>query len=267
MPTAKPWALGWLAETDYFVELARELNLCTGPDADDDTKLEFAAIRYVNGKTWWPNFMQCHVNGSIEPVFAVYVDFMPRSYPPAWIPRAELIDRRYVERLKAFMPLDERPQWFTCQDGSYTPWRYRGAVPPEGALWMDVSIYRPHPDTDYDRDAFIEDTDEAWPEQDGDEELDCDDGAVDAEGDFSEEGDYIDEEADEEEGESLADDAEPITVDIPHSRDSSEDVEQAYDMPKELEAVSAVDVSEGVLGALPSALGTFKLSRMTQEAI
>ena len=76
-----------------------------------------------------------------------------------------------------------------------------------------------------------------------------------------------DEEADEEEGESLADDAEPITVDIPHSRDSSEDVEQAYDMPKEVEAVSAVDVSEGVLGALPSALGTFKLSRMTQEAI
>ena len=260
MPTAKPWALGWLAETDCFVELARELNLCTGPDADDEIELEAAAIHHVSEKTWWPNLMQCHVNGSIEAVFAVYVDFMPRSYPPDWIPRAELIERKYVERLKDFMELDERPQWFTCKDGSYTPWRYRGAVPPEGALWMDVSIYRPHPDTDYDRDAFIENMDE---DQDGevdDEELDCDYGADDAEGNFSEEGDYVDEEADELEGESAVDDAELTTADIPHSRDSSEDLDQVYESPRMVDAASTVNVSEGVLGALSSPLGMCDLS-------
>ena len=69
----------------------------------------------------------------------------------------------------------------------------------------------------------------------------------------------VDEEADEE-GESSMDDPELITVDILHSRDGSEDVDQGYKIPKTLEAASAVNVPESGLGALPSTFGMCVLS-------
>ena len=52
VPTPRPWALGWLAEREYFIELGRQLsNLCKGPDADDIIKLEGAAMGYVISDT------------------------------------------------------------------------------------------------------------------------------------------------------------------------------------------------------------------------
>lgn len=169
IPRLKPWALGWLADREYFIELGRELNLCKGPDADNKIKLEATAIRYVASKTWWPNLMQCVVGGSSELVFAVYVDYKRRAYPPPSIPRSELLPRKFCERLEAYLPLDDDPQWFTCMDGSYTPWRYGGQEPSPNAVWMDVSIYQPHPEADYDRIELVEedeyDAEEYYDEQ------------------------------------------------------------------------------------------------------
>ena len=69
-PMAKPWALGWLADREYFIELGRVLNLCQGSAAEDIIKLEAAAIHHVTSKTWWPNLVECIVDGSSEHVFA-----------------------------------------------------------------------------------------------------------------------------------------------------------------------------------------------------
>ena len=55
-------------------------------------------------------------------------------------------------------------------------------------------------------------------------------------------------------------DAELIRADKPHSRDSSEDLCQAYEPPQMVEAASTVNVSEGMLGAISSALGMCDLS-------
>ena len=68
--------------------------------------------------------MQCVDLGSLELVFSVYVYYRRRLNPPLSIPRSALLPRKYCDRLEAYMPLDDDPQWFTCRDGSYTPWHY-----------------------------------------------------------------------------------------------------------------------------------------------
>ena len=190
-PVARPWALGWLADREYFIELGRVLNLCQGSAAEDIIKLEAAAIHYVTSKTWWPNLVECIVDGSSEHVFAVYVDYKRRPYPPSSIPRSELIPRKYCDRLDVYMPLDDDPQWFTCINGSYTPWRYAYQEPGPKAIWMDVSRYAPHPDADYDRIEFAEEEEESgeyYEEEDLEAELDDD-----TQGDASDEGYCTDE--------------------------------------------------------------------------
>ena len=170
MPTPRPWALGWLADREYFIELGRQLDLCKGPAADDPIRLEGAALDYVISDTWWPNLMECVVDGSSETVFAVYVDYKRRPYPPSSIPCSELLPRKYCTRLEQFMPLDDDPQWFTCTDGSYTPWRYGGQEPGPRTRWMDVSRYQPHPDAEYDRIESLEEDDDEYYEEELDSE-------------------------------------------------------------------------------------------------
>ncbi|EPT00645.1 hypothetical protein FOMPIDRAFT_1049420 [Fomitopsis schrenkii] len=182
MPTPRLRVLGWLADREYFIELGRQLNLCEGPAADDIVELEAAAIHHVIVKTWWPNLMQCVVGGSDELVFAVYVDCKRRPYPPQAIPRSKLLPRKYCDRLEAWMPLsDEAPQWFTCEDGSYTPWRYAYQEPGPNAVWIDISRYQPHPGADYDRieeDAEAEDAEEYYEEELGSELMDVGEDVV-----------------------------------------------------------------------------------------
>lgn len=93
--------------------------------------------------------MQCVVGGSTEFVFAVYVAYKRRRYPPTSIPRSELVSCRYCERVDEYMSHDDDPQGFTCTDGSYTPWRYAREDPSPNAVWMEVSMYQLHPDADY----------------------------------------------------------------------------------------------------------------------
>lgn len=96
------------------------------------------------------------------------------------------------------MSLDDDPQWFTCVDGSYTPWRHGCQEPGPNADWMDVSRYQPHPGSDYDRiepveveplniedleEYYKEDEFEAAPGDGTQEDID--------EGYFTDEGDYL----------------------------------------------------------------------------
>ena len=150
LPTPRLWVLGWLAEREYFIDLARELNLCKEPKCNDRIKLEAAAIHHVVVKTWWPNLMECVVDGTDELVFAVYVDYKRRPYPPQAIPGSALLPRKYCDRLEAWIPLDKAPQWFTCDDRSYTSRHYARHEPNVKDVWLDMSRYRPHPGADYD---------------------------------------------------------------------------------------------------------------------
>ena len=134
----KPWALGWLIDTEYFVELARYLDLYDGP-RDNWVELMGAGIDYVLAATSWPNFMECTIDGQTEFVFAVYVDYKRRPLPPHVLPRSQLLHPKYVERLEAWVPLNGDPHWFPCTDGSFTPWRYANAQPGEDEDWVDMS--------------------------------------------------------------------------------------------------------------------------------
>jgi len=150
MTSVKPWALGWLADREYLIQLAMRLNLADEPDASDEIDLEFAAVDYVVGKLWWPNLMQCSVDGSTELVFAVYVDSKRRPYPPRQIPRSELLSRKWADKLNELMPLKGNAQWYECIDGSYTPWRYPSSDDDldESEVWIDVSHTLPKCDLD-----------------------------------------------------------------------------------------------------------------------
>ncbi|EPT00636.1 hypothetical protein FOMPIDRAFT_88104 [Fomitopsis schrenkii] len=230
MPTPRPWALGWLADREWFIEVGRLLGLCKGPDADNKNKLEAAALHYVIGDTRWPNVMMCVVDGTTELVFAVYVDYKRRPYPPTSIPRSELLSRRYCNRLEKYMLLDDDPQWFTCEDGSYTPWRYGCQDPNPNAIWMDVSRYQPHPDAEYDRIEVVE-------EENGVEEYHKEDlvsGIVDVGEDGQEyiDADYIEESHAEEGsyvGVEYVEGADVINVEVSHHSHGVDDDDLAYD--------------------------------------
>ncbi|EPT00640.1 hypothetical protein FOMPIDRAFT_99112 [Fomitopsis schrenkii] len=198
VPTPRAWALGWLADREWLIEVGRLLDLCKGPDADNEIKLEAAASGHVISSTRWPNVMLCLVDGTIELVFAVYVDYKRRPYPPTSIPRSELLPRKYCNRLEKFMLLDDDPQWFTCEEGSsYTPWRYGCQEPGPNAGWIDVSRYQPHPDVEYDR-IEVEEEDEneceEYYEEDVESEIGEDGQEYLDDADYVEEGDYVGEE-------------------------------------------------------------------------
>lgn len=137
-PSPKPWALGWLIDTKYFVELARYLDLYDG-SPDNWVELMGAGIDHVLAETSWPNFMECTVGGNTEFVFAMYVDYKRRPLPPHIVPRSQLLSPKYTKRLDAWVPLNGDPRWFPCTDGSFTPWRYANAQPGEDEDWVDVS--------------------------------------------------------------------------------------------------------------------------------
>ncbi|EPT00639.1 hypothetical protein FOMPIDRAFT_1060209 [Fomitopsis schrenkii] len=282
VPTPRIWVLGWLADREYFIELGRQLNLCKGPQAEDTIELEAAAIHHVIVKTWWPNLMQCVVGGSDELVFAVYVDCKRRSYPPQAIPRSELLPRKYCERLEAWMPLDEAPQWFTCEDGSYTPWRHARHEPSVQGVWLDISRYQPHPGADYDVVEHVEeedDSEEYYEEDSGSEIMDVGedgqeylDDADYVEGDYVEEGDYVGEEYIAEDGElvyaegkaTLVEDDDSVTV---RGDSDMEDADKFNIMDSEHDddpdaadgTISPADVSEDVSASLSSALDAVAL--------
>ncbi|EPT00643.1 hypothetical protein FOMPIDRAFT_1049418 [Fomitopsis schrenkii] len=254
MPSAKPWALGWIAGREDFVELGRQLNLCTGLDADDEIELEAGAIDHVAGKTWRRNLMQCDVGGSIESVFAVYVDHVRRPYPPDWILRSELIERKYVDKLGAFMPLDERPQWFTCRTG---------VLASTNCGWMCRSMSHTLTRTTTGGTHCSRLKTKLGPgsaagADDGEEGEYADDVNY-IEGDSPEEDSDVGEEAHEEEGRYAAEGTalQVIAVTVPYSQDRLDDVGQAYEKPDVMavdHSVSAATVCEDAFGAQSSAL-------------
>jgi len=145
----KPWALGWLVDKEAVIELSRYLNLVRGPKADDDLEVEYAGVDYIVGRLWWPYIMRCLVDNNdwdTELVFAIYVDDKRRSYPPRWIPRSQMLSRRWADKLNELMPLKGRAQWYRCVDGSHTPWRYPNDSDDEDEVWVDVLHTLPQPE-------------------------------------------------------------------------------------------------------------------------
>lgn len=104
------------------------------------------------------------------------------------------------------------PQWITCEDGSYTPWRYAYQEPGPQALWMDVSRYQPHSDAEYNR---IEEVEEEYYEEDFESDI-MDDVGEDGQ-EYPDDADYIesDEEGDCVSQECIVEGAETIDMMLP----------------------------------------------------
>ncbi|KAH9926867.1 uncharacterized protein B0H18DRAFT_1210787 [Fomitopsis serialis] len=176
----KPWALGWLVDTEAVVELSRCLNLVRGPKADDGLAVEDAGVKYIVSRLWWPYMMECLVDDNENPelVFAIYVDNKRRSYPPRWIPRSQMLSRKWADKLNELMPLKGRAQWYRCVDGSHTPWRYPDDDDDENEVWVDVlhTLPQPEPEEEAAVDVVVEEYEVEYGEY-HEEEVEYDVGA------------------------------------------------------------------------------------------
>jgi len=104
--------------------------------------------------------MQCLVDdkGDTELVFAIYVDNKRRSYPPRWIPRSQMLSKKWADKLNELMPLKGKAQWHRCVDGSHTPWRYPDDDDDdddEDEIWVDVLHTLPQPEHEEEASASV----------------------------------------------------------------------------------------------------------------
>ncbi|KAH9914430.1 uncharacterized protein B0H18DRAFT_1045574 [Fomitopsis serialis] len=175
MMSRKPWALGWLVDKEAVTQLARRLNLVRGPKADKEIEVEYAGVDYIVGRLWWPYMMRCRVGDNdwdTELVFAIYVDNKRRSYPPRWIPRSQMLSKKYADKLNELMPLKGKAQWYQCVDGSHTPWRYPDDDDDdEDEVWVDVlhTLPQPEPEEEAGVDVVVQEYEAEYGEYDEEE--------------------------------------------------------------------------------------------------
>ncbi|KZT69120.1 hypothetical protein DAEQUDRAFT_738247 [Daedalea quercina L-15889] len=148
MSSNKPWALGWLADKEYFAELARQLDLYDGPP-DNWVELQGAGIDHVLSQTGWPNIMECTIGGRVEMIFSLYVDYKRRTYPPEWIPYSQLLPQKYPERLQLV-------------DVSYCP-RFPAIENEMREQFAEAEdVYSGEYDEGYESEAFVDDEDQEY---------------------------------------------------------------------------------------------------------
>ncbi|KZT64380.1 hypothetical protein DAEQUDRAFT_769734 [Daedalea quercina L-15889] len=104
------WVYGWPLYNRDAVKIAKKHNLVK--DLNPGTlRLIEAAHLWVSKKAGFPLMLCCWVGEDTELVYAAYVDYRERAYPPQKI-------------------LPEDPGWYRHSDGSWSPWG--------GELWSET---------------------------------------------------------------------------------------------------------------------------------
>ncbi|KZT64386.1 hypothetical protein DAEQUDRAFT_769739 [Daedalea quercina L-15889] len=167
------WVYGWPLYDRDAIKIAKKHNLVQRPDTDEYDCIKAAQL-WIGCNAGSPRALCCWVGDDPTLVFAAYVDYRDRAYPPQKVFDDEMMSEKEARRLARCMPLRDR-DWYRHCDGSWTPRL--------GELWEETDT-NPKDDLTCDDDSEDEETEG---DSDGIDEGDEDEGDED-EGEGSDEG-------------------------------------------------------------------------------
>ncbi|KZT64385.1 hypothetical protein DAEQUDRAFT_613031 [Daedalea quercina L-15889] len=110
------WVYGWPLYDRDAIKIAKKHDLVQRPDADDYDYIEAAQL-WVGRNAGSPRALCCWVGEDTNLVFAAYVDYRDRAYPPQKVFVDEMMSEKQARRLARCMPLRDQ-DWYRYCDGS-----------------------------------------------------------------------------------------------------------------------------------------------------
>lgn len=137
------WVFGWPLYHDYAVQYANERNLLANCDDRSESRLFCAAGNDIAARSRINDALCCWVNGELETVFGLCVDYKAKTAETAKIRFSRLPPKENAIRLVTLLDTMDDPNWYRYDDGTYNPW--------------DGELYERHDDSDSEEGCYLSD--------------------------------------------------------------------------------------------------------------